>query len=376
MNNVLIEYRTICTATELYIESIKKLKEYVDCEYRFSLSSSVSSNDINWADVLISCRPTGYDSYINAKNAKKANLFYAVYYDDDLLNWEECSPDDKKYAVECIKMADIVLSSSPLIGEEYAKLTKNHRYYIDNTALNLDEIIKVKKNDDIIHFVFAAGQSHEESFLRYIYPILDVFLDKHQNTDITFVGVSPTMNDLKNKDRVNYIKGMNLIDYNRYMSTHHFDVGFSPLIDTPFNNRKYFNKYFEYAKVGICGIYSNIKPYTYIIKDHQNGLLVDDNPTSWLKAMEELCDDALRNEIIDNSQKQLKNEFVFEKLIKKSKESNPELYNKRDNKISISFKRNKLLSLYFEKKRIIWLSLLVLRKLGMKEFIKRFRNHI
>ena len=61
------------------------------------------------------------------------------------------------------------------------------------------------------------------------------------------------------------------------MKESNFNIGFAPLDNTYFANRKYFNKYIEYTKFGILGMYSNTMPYTLIVKDKENGILVDNS---------------------------------------------------------------------------------------------------
>ena len=101
------------------------------------------------------------------------------------------------------------------------------------------------------------------------------------------------------------------------MKSNVFDIGLAPLIDNPFSNRKYFNKFFEYSKNGILGLYSRCLPYTLVIKNGKNGILVDNNLRSWYDA---LCD-AIENietakTMVFESQKQLREEFSIDAIKK------------------------------------------------------------
>ena len=76
------------------------------------------------------------------------------------------------------------------------------------------------------------------------------------------------------------------------------DVGLAPLPDSPFHRNKYFNKYLEYASLGVAGIYSNVPPSADAVRDGETGLLSANDPDAWLAALRRLTSDrALRARI-------------------------------------------------------------------------------
>ena len=56
---------------------------------------------------------------------------------------------------------------------------------------------------------------------------------------------------------------------------------------------KYFNKYIEYGRFGIIGIYSDVLPYSGKIIDGVNGILVKNTREAWFSALDKLIQDQL-----------------------------------------------------------------------------------
>ena len=170
---------------------------------------------------------------------------------------------------------------------------------------------------------------------------------------------------------------MPLEEYNMYMREHHFDIGFAPLEDVWFCNRKYYNKYLEYAKVGICGIYSNCLPYTYIIKDGINGFLVDPDPAQWELAICKCIDDAkVRDMIVETSQNQLRNEFSPNDIDDSTIENIPELLTYQREDREFEFKKNSLRRLIFIYSDRIFRAFYIARNYGFKNMISTIIRHL
>lgn len=377
MKKIIYEYEGMSTVTELNMKYAVAYYEKYGFEYRIRRAAEVTKEDIMWCDIYYSCRPYCFDSYCNAKAVKEAGCFYYVFFDDDLLNLDSSYSKRKEYAKKCLALADFLESSSPLIAKEYSKFGKSGRYYVSNTPIKKDEICRTP-NDDVIHMIYAAGNNHEAAFEKYIGPGLNNIFEKYgDKVDLTFICVNPDTSDVKNKNLIMHVDGMPLEEYNRYMKEHHFDIGLAPLEDNWFCNRKYYNKYLEYAKVGICGLYSNCLPYTYIIKDGENGYLVDSNPNEWekaiCKAIEEVDE---RERIIVNSQEQLANCFSPEDIENSLAEHAPELFTYQRPNLDFEFKKNKFKRTIFVYSDRIYRAFYIARHKGVKSMINTIINHL
>jgi hypothetical protein len=287
MSNVLIEIENLNATTELAIKSFKKIFSYCDAVLQFRQLKTITENDLNWSDCYIAIRPYTPESVQIAKKIRNSNRLYIVSYDDDLLNLRDGAPWRNRCCLKCLKLANVVLGSNPYLIKNYAGLTESGRYFIINTPVDKSEIKKPHTYDSITRFVYAAGKDHADNFEKILAPAIGKLLEtEFKHVHITFIGVEPDISFIGHKECFSFVPMMPLEEYNSYMAEHIFDVGLAPLPDDSFSHSKYFNKYIEYSKVGILGIYSNSLPLTLIVKNHSNGLLVDNGTQNWLETME------------------------------------------------------------------------------------------
>jgi hypothetical protein len=81
------------------------------------------------------------------------------------------------------------------------------------------------------------------------------------------------------------------------------DIAFVPLLAAPHNAARSPVKYFDWAWLGVPGVYSNTTPYNNVVKDRITGLLVGDSGQEWRRALHNLLHDQdLRREIVTESQ--------------------------------------------------------------------------
>lgn len=287
MSHILIEIESLNATTELAVKSFKKIFSYCDAAVQFKQLKTITENDLNWSDCYIAIRPYTPGSVQIAKKIRNSNRLYIVLYDDDLLNLRDGIPWRNRCCLKCLKLANVVLGSNPYLIKNYAELTKQKRYAIINTPIEKSEIKKPHTYDSITGFVYAAGKDHAGNFENILGPAIDKLLKtEFKHVHITFIGVEPDISFTSHKECFSFVPIMPLEEYNSYMAEHIFDVGLAPLPDDSFSHSKYFNKYIEYSKVGILGIYSNSLPLTLIVENNINGILVDNSTQNWFEAME------------------------------------------------------------------------------------------
>lgn len=102
-------------------------------------------------------------------------------------------------------------------------------------------------------------------------------------------------------------------DYARALATAAPDVLIAPLDATRFTASKVPFKLFDSAAVGAAGIYSRVPPYTHFVRDGENGLLVDNEPAAWERALERLAGDApLRRRLANAALRKVRSRFTTE----------------------------------------------------------------
>lgn len=81
-----------------------------------------------------------------------------------------------------------------------------------------------------------------------------------------------------------------------------WQVGLAPLVDTMFNQAKSPLKYLQYTALGLVTVASRVSPYSAVIVDGENGLLVDDSAEAWVTAIRRLGrDPELRQRLLSNA---------------------------------------------------------------------------
>lgn len=81
--------------------------------------------------------------------------------------------------------------------------------------------------------------------------------------------------------------------FRSYQAKCQLHIGLAPLLNTPFNQGKSFIKFLDIAAMGGVGVYSNRYPYTDVVSDGVNGLLVEDVPEAWQAAIEQLLNNPM-----------------------------------------------------------------------------------
>lgn len=329
MSRILITYEKKDNTVDVNLNSFSKLFLEMGLDYRIAKSSKVKDNDLRWCDVCFSIRPNSLYSQEIAEAADKNGIFYLASFDDDLLNLPKKRPDywKRKYSISCLKRARAIISSSPLILEDYSSYCYNAKLLLLNAFVEESDIRSIHNIENPIRIVYPAGKDHLPQFNQFIKPIIsDLFNQFSGRIDMTFIGIEPDINDFKYKDSVHFVKQMSYEKYKQYMQTHDFDIGIAPLSKTSFNERKYFVKYIEYSKYGILGLYSDTYPYKYVVENNENGILVPDSPDAWKNAIVRVMNDhSIITDIVKKSQTHLREHFTIQSEVFKILSICPEI---------------------------------------------------
>ena len=319
MINVLIVSHSLIPSVLLCGHSqLNYLKSKNKIDYKFTEAAAVTSGLLSWSDIIIFIRSESrFESYISTicKRAKK-HLVYVL--DDDLLNVPDYLSSSSYYLRKDIQdnikkimnNCDTFLTSSPVMLEKYGKQFKN-AYQIHEPSLNT---IDHKESNDIIKIGFAGSIDRAQDINEILQEALEKNIIKYKDSiQVEFMGARPDIVDKYNLTYIPYTSSYE--EYTKVIQERNWDIGLAPMPDSEFHACKYFNKYVEYASFGIAGIYSNVKPYTFGIKDQYNGLLTDNSPENWFNAISKLIDDnKLRKSIQNNCIKEAKTIYSLEIL--------------------------------------------------------------
>lgn len=360
-------------------EVFTHLKQFPEIKFDFVYLVDVKASDIDSHDVIVFMRPDNGYSWKIAKQARQAGHVVVTFCDDDLLNLPKTNPSipwRKKGLIKTLGQSDVIWSSSRYILAKYKTYTLGKRTAISDTIVQPEELdnIDEEKGGDNVTIVYAASPSHAQLFERYISPIVPKLAAEFGNRlSITFISTHPEVRDIK----CEYLPGMPLLEYRRFMKERHFDIGVAPLNNDEFSKCKYFNKFLEYTAHGMVGVYSNTEPYTYVVKNGENGMLADNDPDSWYEALSTLIKKkSLRQECVQNAVQYINNNHSEEACIHKLCKGIPEILEVERTYIKCkNFGMKKYL--YYLTRPMDWMYLFVyyLKNTGVKAVIQRIRTH-
>ena len=312
-----------------------KKAEKLGTEPRFVRLADITEEDLDWCQVLVQIRPHAPFSAYVAKKAKQAGRFVIAYYDDDIYNLPKSLPNPvwrKNSVLHTLQNSHMVSSSSRHICEKYKKHTVQNRSYVGDTTVAAEEIkrialLETAVNGEKVKLIYAAGPGHTVFFNRFILPVMPQLCERYAGKiSMTFMGVHPELEQFATQIEITYYPTMGLEEYRKKISEGNYDIGLSPLISDEFTKCKYFNKFIEYTMAGIVGVYSETEPYTYVVKNDENGFLAKDDPQDWYECLCRVIDNALlRNRCVCAAQELLEKEFSQKALLEQEKKEVPEI---------------------------------------------------
>lgn len=215
------------------------------------------------------------------------------------------SPGQPMYEIfiECLKRCDAVILYSPVLEEyvsEYAK--KVIRLDIN---ISLEQFKYDKKYNNSRKLI---GYSGSPRYSETAFEGLNEFIKMNDEWDLLIFGVKipDTFKYLKDSSRLHFIHFKNYNNYAKTISEIKPDILLAPLDDNVSSRSKCPNKFLEITAAGAVGIYSDIPPYSNVIINNKNGILISEdmqqNSASWYECITRLAnDEEHRNELYQNA---------------------------------------------------------------------------
>lgn len=317
----------IPSATLGVIKILEYLQKNDMLEFKFKTTVEVTAEDIAWADIVIPIRSCEEIEKIIISEAKKAGRYLIYFLDDDLLNIPSDSLSAGYFNQATIRdniQANITMCN--MLWTTNKNIKNKYSEYIDigvviNVPVEKDEVYLINKltsetNDFRKVKIGFAGSKDHGAFVQSILSdvIQELLRDYGDSIEVEFFGCKPKFLE-SNKDIIYIPYVNNYSDYKQIIRDRKWDIGLAPLKDTAFHRCKYFNKYIEYSSLGISGVYSNVEPFNFIVKNYYNGIVVENTPHAWKEAILELVtNNVLRRQIVIDSQSQLREQFDIERI--------------------------------------------------------------
>jgi len=325
--NILIVYAGKTTTAEIVVRFMYKYAEVRGVEVTSKEALSINADDINHSDTVIAIRGADYFISNVVSRAKRAGKQCILYLDDDLLSLYDYNNECSKGLRKCLDSVDILWVSNANILEKYSRYVSMNAKCVDAVVLDpWDNLSPYTPDDGKVKIVFAGSPSHEPLVIKFLIPALQMVFSENENVEAIFVGYKGTSLDGMSQ----FIRTTKWFDnadeYRTYLSEERIQIGLAVVDDSAFGKCKFYNKFLEYSKLGVIGIYSNCEPYTMIVVDGVNGLLTNNKVEDWATAIKKaIYDKGLREKCVRNAQSLMREEFRNDIIINKIVEALPEL---------------------------------------------------
>lgn len=330
MSNILYVYERNIPTVAIMRNASEQNADPNGSVIQYKKITDITKENIDWCDVFSMIRPSDPYSVFLAKRAKESGCFVVAFFDDDLYNPPKSRPTPNwriRNVRKAMEVSNVLSTCSPHIQNKYRDFTADKRAVCSNSVVNPSEIklipeLTAAPADTKVKLLYAANPGHVAFFNHFILPVMPKLAQKYAGKlSMTFMGLKPELSAYKDQIDIEFLETMPLDEYRQKAQNGNYDIGLSPLISDEFTKCKYFNKFIEYTMAGIVGMYSNTEPYTYVVKDGENGFLVDDGPEDWYEALCRVIDDALlRNRCVRNAQEMLLTSFTADALAKRQEE--------------------------------------------------------
>lgn len=307
---------------------LKYLQDANCIEWGSVSEDQITLLDLKKFDVMLFNKHTSKEA-VRAMQLANENGLKTVY---DLDDWildlpqysvTELTSDKLENIMWLIRNATVATVSNKMLFHKISKIRKSvvimrngidplifhrHKYGIFESATpkilfsNTDGVKLVKYKDDF-------------------FSLLNHFLKINPDVEIDFWG--DTSPEILNISRINPRGFLDNHLYKEALASEGYWFSIVPLggaedIDTLFfNSCKSCIKYVDYGAIGIPGIYSNSPVYSEVIRSRFNGILVNNDSTSWGAGLNELLkNSSLRNEIRKNAYLDVKKNHSIEEPAK------------------------------------------------------------
>ncbi len=331
MTNVLLLYEILNPSVRLCAyEQLNFLNRLGKIAFKHTSFRNLTQEECIKCDVVIFVRSDSDMALQMVKSLKKRDKYIVYVLDDDILEIADglvSSEYYKRLSVQkrikkIMSYCDILLSPSELLLQKYKGYFQTSSI-IEEPALGENRTSSHSKNKIKIGFAGSIDRKADiESILtNTIHEIINKYKDK---IEFEFFGAKPDIVDKLNLKYYPYTE--NYESYQKTLEELNWDIGLAPMPNTNFHQCKHYNKYIEYSAYGIIGIYSNVIPYTKVIKNGINGILCNNMTQEWVNAISYLIDNEIvRNELLGNIENIKKEKFSLDIVSKQYMDAVPEL---------------------------------------------------
>lgn len=195
-----------------------------DIAFRCVPSTEVTTEDIEWSDIVHAVRPQGQMAAQIVKMAHKIGKLTFTFLDDDLLAINTIY-EKEMHGVRAVKLAlkytDVVVSPSRILLKKLLKFIDGERAILTYMGVDESEIIRNEIQDkEIVNILFFASYKKSEAFQNTVAKAMNRLYERFGDRLFwTFINVQPDdWEDTPYRDKSAYIPPMPLKDFRKELA--------------------------------------------------------------------------------------------------------------------------------------------------------------
>ncbi len=247
-------------------------------------------------DLVVIARylPPAWFKVLEAQREQLAGIVY--FMDDDLLDPAVLHDLPKAYSQKIqqlatahrdwLKKSDAGLwVSTPALARKYAAWSP--------TVLPMSPPRSLMAPRPGVRIAYHGTGSHWQE-IEWLHAVVSRVLDSRPETHVELFGDLAVHRAYRDLPRVSVLHPMSWENYLAYTGAHRCDIGLAPLRPGRFNAARGPTKFWDYARMGAVGVYTDVEPFAGFIRNGIDGVLVPDEPAAWIDAILQLIDNPER----------------------------------------------------------------------------------
>jgi hypothetical protein len=190
------------------------------------------------------------------------------------------------YKVAIKSLVSEVWVSSPRLYEKYSKLCSHVRVL----RPNLSKALISKDRGEYIHIGYHGSAAHAKE-IDWLVSVMTDVTRQFGAVRFEIFGGEDVARKFRGLPSVAVLNPMSWPNYLDYTQSRRMDIGLAPLLPTEVNMARAPTKWFDYARMGAVGLYSETPPYAGFVNNGEDGFLLPNSKQRWVEAILELCHD-------------------------------------------------------------------------------------
>ena len=232
------------------------------------------------------------DEWIQALTVRR-HLLGPIFYlmDDDVLAAEDTRWLPADYRARMAKVGHGEFQTMVNLCDRFIVTSAflAHRFRSSKTKLLEPPYLQTPRTmrhfDDQSFVVAYHGTLAHRDDVAMIAPALRHIHDRYSNIRLQIVMGNQVPDYLKGLSRVEIVRAMSWDKYKEYSEKVRAHIALAPMLRTPYNLGKSIIKIHDIASLGAAGLYSRSAPYTKYITEGHDGVLLENDPLMWQKAL-------------------------------------------------------------------------------------------